>query len=174
MTNVPDHVGFAPRQSIDRIGDLSTDNRRFCLQMSTKPNGLTVRLMSNSVRHWHTLPVILEKITLFYRVTYLLSSITLWTRRSHRSRLTRGSIRSRASVSSGFTFLPFIFNTNTGWFTFFALDSRYSRCTTRSRASWGSRLSGLALNEYNIVSRVYHYFPSGIDTALTSVPLHPS
>ncbi len=33
-----DHVGFVPRQSTDKIGDLSIDNRGFCLQVCTKPN----------------------------------------------------------------------------------------------------------------------------------------
>ncbi len=33
---VPDHVGFVPQQSTDKISDLSTDNRRFCLQVCTK------------------------------------------------------------------------------------------------------------------------------------------
>ncbi len=37
MTKVPDHVGFVPQQSIDKIGDLSTDNSGFCLQVCTKP-----------------------------------------------------------------------------------------------------------------------------------------
>ncbi len=36
MTKVPDHVGFVPQQSTDKIGDLSIDNRRFCLQVYTK------------------------------------------------------------------------------------------------------------------------------------------
>ncbi len=34
---VSDHVGFVPQQSIDKIGDLSVDNRGFCLQVCTKP-----------------------------------------------------------------------------------------------------------------------------------------
>ncbi len=37
MTKVPDHVGFVPQQSTDKIGDLSIDNRGFCLQVCTKP-----------------------------------------------------------------------------------------------------------------------------------------
>ncbi len=35
---VPDHVRFVPQQSTDKIGDLSVDNRGFCLQVCTKPN----------------------------------------------------------------------------------------------------------------------------------------
>ncbi len=38
MTEVPDHVGFVPQQSADKIGDLFIDNRGFCLQLCTKPN----------------------------------------------------------------------------------------------------------------------------------------
>ncbi len=38
MTKVSDHVGFVLQQSIDKIGDLSVDNRGFCLQVCTKPN----------------------------------------------------------------------------------------------------------------------------------------
>ncbi len=32
---VLDHVGFVPQQSADKIGDLSTDSRGFCLQVCT-------------------------------------------------------------------------------------------------------------------------------------------
>ncbi len=34
----PDHVEFVPQQSIDKIGDLSIDNREFCLHVCTKSN----------------------------------------------------------------------------------------------------------------------------------------
>ncbi len=37
MIKVPDHDGFVTQQSTDKIGDLSVDNREFCLQMCTKP-----------------------------------------------------------------------------------------------------------------------------------------
>ncbi len=37
MTKVPYHVGFVPQQSTDKIGDLSIDNHRFCLQVCTTP-----------------------------------------------------------------------------------------------------------------------------------------
>ncbi len=37
MTKVPDHVGFVPQKSTDKIGDLSADNRIFCLQVCNKP-----------------------------------------------------------------------------------------------------------------------------------------
>ncbi len=36
MTKVPDDVGFVQQQSTDKIGSLSTDNHRFCLQVCTK------------------------------------------------------------------------------------------------------------------------------------------
>ncbi len=35
---VLNHVKFVPQQSTDKIGHLSIDNRRFCLQVCTKPN----------------------------------------------------------------------------------------------------------------------------------------
>ncbi len=34
---VPDHVRFVPQQSIDKISNLSIDNRGFCIQVCTKP-----------------------------------------------------------------------------------------------------------------------------------------
>ncbi len=37
IDKIPDHVGFVPQQSSDKIGDFSIDNRRFCLQVCTKP-----------------------------------------------------------------------------------------------------------------------------------------
>ncbi len=38
---VLNHVWFVPQQSTDKIGDLSTDNRGFCLQVCTKPSNIT-------------------------------------------------------------------------------------------------------------------------------------
>ncbi len=43
MTKVPDHVGFVPQQSTDKIGDLSIDIRRFCLQVCTKADKIQTR-----------------------------------------------------------------------------------------------------------------------------------
>ncbi len=37
---VLNHVKFVPQQSTDKIGDLSIDNRGFCLQVCTKPKEL--------------------------------------------------------------------------------------------------------------------------------------
>ncbi len=39
MTKVPHHVGFVPQQSRDEIGDLSIDNRGFCLQLKLFQKG---------------------------------------------------------------------------------------------------------------------------------------
>ncbi len=38
MTKVLDYVEFVPQQSTDKIGDFFMDNRRFCLQVCTKPD----------------------------------------------------------------------------------------------------------------------------------------
>ncbi len=40
VTKVPDHVGFVPQQSTDKIDDLSINSYGFCLQACTKPYNL--------------------------------------------------------------------------------------------------------------------------------------